>query len=143
MSEAETAAEAAAAVDKLALEETAEGNPAEGGGEKEENEVGDLCVWHRTEGSSLLLPAVPRSDENRRLGCLSPSPHGPPPHEPPRHTTYSSQEGKLYIGNLAFATTEEGLREAFDKFGVISFARVISDRDTGRSRCGQNCTGTG
>lgn len=44
------------------------------------------------------------------------------------------QEGKLYIGNLAFKTTEEGLREAFGEHGEITFARVISDRDSGRSR---------
>jgi hypothetical protein len=44
------------------------------------------------------------------------------------------QEGKLYVGNLAFKTTEEGLREAFGSHGEITFARVISDRDSGRSR---------
>lgn len=44
------------------------------------------------------------------------------------------QEGKLYIGNLSFKTTEDGLREAFSEHGEVSFARVISDRDTGRSR---------
>jgi len=47
---------------------------------------------------------------------------------------HTLQEGKLYIGNLAFKTTEEGLREAFGEHGEITFARVISDRDSGRSR---------
>ena len=47
-----------------------------------------------------------------------------------RHT----QVGKLYIGNLAFKTTEDNLREAFAGHGEITFARVISDRDSGRSR---------
>lgn len=48
--------------------------------------------------------------------------------------SHNIQEGKLYIGNLAFKTTEEGLREAFGEHGEITFARVISDRDSGRSR---------
>ena len=48
--------------------------------------------------------------------------------------SHTLQEGKLYIGNLAFKTTEEGLREAFGEHGEITFARVISDRDSGRSR---------
>lgn len=57
------------------------------------------------------------------------------------------QEGKLYIGNLAFKTTEEGLRESFGEHGEITFARVISDRDSGRSRyvhvCGVEVLGVG
>jgi RNA recognition motif-containing protein len=45
-----------------------------------------------------------------------------------------AEESKLYIGNLAFRTTTDGLREAFSQYGEVVFARVIVDRDTGRSR---------
>jgi RNA recognition motif-containing protein len=41
---------------------------------------------------------------------------------------------KLYVGGLSWNTTDEGLRQAFDRFGEISEAKVILDRDTGRSR---------
>ena len=41
---------------------------------------------------------------------------------------------KLYVGNLSWNTDEAGLREAFERFGDIEFARVITDRETGRSR---------
>jgi RNA recognition motif-containing protein len=41
---------------------------------------------------------------------------------------------KLFIGGLSWDTTDEGLRGAFEKFGEIVEARVIADRDTGRSR---------
>ena len=41
---------------------------------------------------------------------------------------------KLYVGNLSWETTDESLREAFEAFGAVSEAKVISDRDTGRSR---------
>ncbi len=41
---------------------------------------------------------------------------------------------KLYVGNLAFATTSEDLREAFSEFGNVTSATVITDRETGRSR---------
>lgn len=40
----------------------------------------------------------------------------------------------LYVGNLAFSTTSDELREAFSQFGTVSSASVIQDRDTGRSR---------
>jgi len=38
------------------------------------------------------------------------------------------------VGGLAWATTDETLRNAFDRFGEIVEAVVITDRDTGRSR---------
>ena len=41
---------------------------------------------------------------------------------------------KLYVGNLSWGTTEEGLRQSFEQFGNVLEARVITDRDTGRSR---------
>lgn len=41
---------------------------------------------------------------------------------------------KLFVGGLSWNTTDEGLRQAFEKFGEITEAKVISDRDTGRSR---------
>jgi RNA recognition motif-containing protein len=41
---------------------------------------------------------------------------------------------KLYVGNLAFSTTEEELREIFEKHGKLVSVKVITDRDTGRSR---------
>jgi RNA recognition motif-containing protein len=40
----------------------------------------------------------------------------------------------LYVGNLPFSTTADDLREAFSKFGTVSRAQVVSDRETGRSR---------
>ena len=41
---------------------------------------------------------------------------------------------KLFVGGLAWATDSEGLKAAFAKFGEVSEAKVITDRDTGRSR---------
>jgi RNA recognition motif-containing protein len=40
----------------------------------------------------------------------------------------------IYVGNLSFNTTEDALREAFAQHGEVSSARIISDRETGRSR---------
>src|SRR5437870_2983126 len=40
----------------------------------------------------------------------------------------------LYVGNLAFTTTQDDLREAFSQFGTVSRVQLISDRETGRSR---------
>jgi len=41
---------------------------------------------------------------------------------------------KLFVGNLSWGTTDEGLRAAFESFGEIIEAKVITERDTGRSR---------
>ncbi|MEM1008903.1 MAG: RNA-binding protein [Myxococcota bacterium] len=41
---------------------------------------------------------------------------------------------KIFVGGLAWATDEQGLEEAFSAYGVITEAKVIRDRLTGRSR---------
>ena len=41
---------------------------------------------------------------------------------------------KLYVGNIAFGTTNEDLVEAFSQFGTVTSAQVVTDRETGRSR---------
>jgi RNA recognition motif-containing protein len=40
----------------------------------------------------------------------------------------------MYVSNLSFHTTEENLRQLFEKFGTVSSAKVITDRESGRSR---------
>jgi RNA recognition motif-containing protein len=41
---------------------------------------------------------------------------------------------KLYVGNLSFSMTERDLHELFSQAGEVESARIITDRDTGRSR---------
>ena len=41
---------------------------------------------------------------------------------------------KLFVGGLAWATDEAGLKAAFSKYGEVVEAKVVTDRDTGRSR---------
>ena len=41
---------------------------------------------------------------------------------------------KLFIGGLAFSTSNERLREVFAQVGAVESAAVVMDRDTGRSR---------
>ena len=40
----------------------------------------------------------------------------------------------LFVGGLAWATTDDSLRESFESFGTVTEAKVIMDRETGRSR---------
>lgn len=41
---------------------------------------------------------------------------------------------KLYVGNLPFSTTESELRDLFGRHGNVESVKVITDRETGRSR---------
>jgi len=41
---------------------------------------------------------------------------------------------KLYVGNLSYNTTEDGLRRHFEAIGPVAEAAVITDRETGRAR---------
>ncbi|MEJ2602928.1 MAG: RNA-binding protein [Gammaproteobacteria bacterium] len=40
----------------------------------------------------------------------------------------------IYVGNLSYSLTDEELREAFAAFGEVKSAKVIMDRETGRSK---------
>ncbi len=40
----------------------------------------------------------------------------------------------LFIGSLAYATTDESLKAFFETIGEVTSARVVTDRDTGRSK---------
>jgi len=41
---------------------------------------------------------------------------------------------KLFVGGLSWDTTDPSLRQAFEGFGTVTEAKVITDRETGRSR---------
>ena len=41
---------------------------------------------------------------------------------------------KLYVGGLSWNTDNDGLRQAFERFGDVEDVRVVTDRETGRSR---------
>ena len=41
---------------------------------------------------------------------------------------------KLYVGNLPYSTTDSSLQQLFSQAGNVDSAKVISDRETGRSK---------
>ncbi|MBM3934182.1 MAG: RNA-binding protein [SAR202 cluster bacterium] len=41
---------------------------------------------------------------------------------------------KIYVGNLSFSETDDSLRQTFSQFGEVVSARVVTDRETNRSR---------
>jgi len=41
---------------------------------------------------------------------------------------------RLYVGNLSYNVSNEQLEEMFSQYGTVSFAQVVQDRDTGRSK---------
>ncbi len=40
----------------------------------------------------------------------------------------------IFVGNLDFNATEESIRALFEPYGVVEAVRLMTDRDTGRSR---------
>ena len=42
--------------------------------------------------------------------------------------------GKLFVGNLSFKITDQNLQEAFAECGTVASAKIIIDRDSGRSK---------
>lgn len=40
----------------------------------------------------------------------------------------------IFVGNLSYSTTDDGLRALFEQHGQVSSAKVIGSRQTGRSR---------
>ena len=40
----------------------------------------------------------------------------------------------IYVGNLPYSTDRAELRAVFEQYGEVSSARVVTDRETGRSR---------
>jgi RNA recognition motif-containing protein len=45
-----------------------------------------------------------------------------------------SMGNKLYVGNLPYSVRDEDLQQAFGEFGQVSSAKVMMERDTGRSK---------
>jgi cold-inducible RNA-binding protein len=41
---------------------------------------------------------------------------------------------KLYVGNLPYSANDQTLMDTFSQFGTVESARVITDRETGRSK---------
>ena len=41
---------------------------------------------------------------------------------------------KLYVGNLSYNIRDDDLQQAFSQYGTVTSAKVMMDRDTGRSK---------
>ena len=41
---------------------------------------------------------------------------------------------RIYVGNMSYQTTPEGLRSAFEAHGAVDEATLVTDRETGRPR---------
>lgn len=41
---------------------------------------------------------------------------------------------KIYVGNIAWGITEDQLKDLFEQYGEVDSVKIITDRDTGRSK---------
>jgi RNA recognition motif-containing protein len=46
----------------------------------------------------------------------------------------STMSSKIYVGNLPYSVTDTSLESNFSEYGSVSSAKVMMDRDTGRSK---------
>ncbi|KAL3507280.1 hypothetical protein ACH5RR_032662 [Cinchona calisaya] len=76
------------------------------------NRVGSL-LRQSTKNNNVIAP-VPMSSMLNSIRCMS--------------------SMKLFVGGLSYGTDESSLREAFSGFGEVVEARVITDRESGRSK---------
>ena len=44
------------------------------------------------------------------------------------------ERGNIYVGNVSWQLTEEDLSAKFAEFGAVDSAKIITDRETGRSK---------
>lgn len=75
------------------------------------------------------FPEIPRVPDG-----FPRSPTGGRPVRSPSFGGYVDSPHKVYVGNLAWSVTSESLKEAFNTKGNVLGAKVIQDRETGRSR---------
>lgn len=53
---------------------------------------------------------------------------------PSMYNAFRCMSSKLFVGGLSYQTDDYSLKEAFSSFGEVVEARVITDRESGRSR---------
>jgi cold-inducible RNA-binding protein len=49
-------------------------------------------------------------------------------------SSYGEKKMNIYVGNLSYNMTDEDLEKMFQEFGTVSESKIITDRDTGRSK---------
>lgn len=62
-----------------------------------------------------------------------PSRDGPPPRRF-RNGSESDSTNRVYVGNLSWSVDDQGLQSFFSEVGSVVDARVVIDRETGRSK---------
>ncbi|XP_020585512.1 glycine-rich RNA-binding protein 2, mitochondrial-like isoform X2 [Phalaenopsis equestris] len=69
-----------------------------------------------------------------RRQCTSSSSRGPTPMIHMFNVVRHASTSKLFVGGLSYGTDDMSLKEAFNCFGTVVEAKVITDRDSGRSK---------
>jgi hypothetical protein len=70
---------------------------------------GMALAWRRDRGASTALAAKQRASQAER-------------------------SGQIFVGNLAYTTTREELRQLFEAYGAVAHVHLVTERETGRSR---------
>ncbi|KAH7446863.1 hypothetical protein KP509_01G079500 [Ceratopteris richardii] len=68
------------------------------------------------------------------MGGGQPQPQPQPNYGPAYGAPRPMSTNRIFVGNLPWSTDDMALQEMFSEFGNVLEARVVRDRDTGRSR---------
>ena len=51
-----------------------------------------------------------------------------------QHVSQAERSGQIFVGNVAYTTTREELRQLFEAYGAVEHVHLVTERETGRSR---------
>ncbi len=95
-----------------------------------------LCIAHHSVYSlcACVVTVVVAGGRVDRFDSPEPRNRGAPERVEHPGRKMGAMSKKLFVGSLSWDTNDDGLHEAFSQFGEITEAKVINDRDSGRSR---------
>ena len=91
-----------------------------------------LAVFAAVSAALAVSLRRPASSRDQRRRAAAKDRRVPPPSGIPGRTPDGDVE--IYVGNLSYDVTDEALRSAFARFGIVHGARVITHRPSGKSK---------
>lgn len=96
------------------------------------------CPWHGTDARGAwrrTAPAMAPAGDGSRPRVWLGAVYGAEDLATGHPLASQDPDGPIFVGHLAFTTTEQDLRQLFEPYGTVETVRMMTGRETGRS-CG-------